>query len=59
MSRRKVSKIRGSFLSDDALLKLFYRALINISQKWIMPLGDGKAALNRFTLPFDDRMPSR
>ena len=32
------------FPSDDALLKLFYPALRNISQKWAMPIRDWKAA---------------
>jgi putative transposase len=59
MSLRKVTKNRGSFPSDDALLKLFYLALINISQKWTMPLRDWKAALNRFTIQFEERMPTR
>ena len=45
--------------SDDALLKLFYLALQNISQKWTMPIRDWKAALNRFIIQFDDRMPQR
>ncbi|MBU2733036.1 IS256 family transposase, partial [Acidithiobacillus ferridurans] len=34
MSLRKITKNRGAFPSDDALLKLFYLALQNISQKW-------------------------
>ena len=46
MSLRKITKNRGSFPSDDALLKLFYLALNNISQKWTMPIRDWKAALN-------------
>jgi len=33
MSLRKITKNRGSFPSDDALLKLFYLALINIRKK--------------------------
>ena len=33
MSLRKITKNRGSFPSDDALLKLFYLALRNISKK--------------------------
>ena len=57
MSLRKVSKNRGSFPSDDAVLKLFYLALENISKKWTMPIRDWKAALNRFTIQFEDRMP--
>jgi len=40
MSLRKITKNRGSFPSDDALLKLFYLALANISKKWTMPLRD-------------------
>ena len=59
MSLRKITKNRGAFPSDDALLKLFYLALQNISQKWTMPIRDWKAALNRFIIQFDDRMPQR
>ena len=57
MSLRKVTKSRGSFPNDDALIKLYYLALRNISKKWTMPIQNWKAALNRFTLLFDDRMP--
>jgi len=58
MSLRKITKNRGSFPSDDALLKLFYLALANISKKWTMPLRDWKAALTRFTIQFEERMPT-
>jgi putative transposase len=47
MSLRKVTKSRGSFPHDEAVMKLFYLALRNISQKWTMPLRDWKPALNR------------
>jgi len=57
MSLRKVTKSRGSFPNDDALIKLYYLALRNISKKWTMPIQNWKAALNRFTILFDDRMP--
>ena len=57
MSLRKITKNRGSFPSDDALLKLFYLALNNISKKWTMPIRDWKAALMRFTIQFEERMP--
>jgi putative transposase len=48
---------------------LFYLALRNISRKWTMPIRDcissetfgtpldWKAALNRFTIQFEERMP--
>ncbi len=58
MSLRKVTKNRGSFPSDEALTKLLYLALKNISQKWTMPIRDWKAALTRFTIQFDDRLNS-
>jgi len=57
MSLRKVTKTRGSFPTDDALIKLFYLAIRNISKKWTMPIQNWKAALNRFTIMFDERMP--
>jgi putative transposase len=57
MSLRKVTKSRGSFPNDDALIKLYYLALRNISKKWTMPIQNWKAALNRFTIMFDERMP--
>ena len=56
MSLRKLTKNRGSFPSDEALLKLFYLALRNISKKWTMPIRDWKAALTRFTIQFGDRI---
>ena len=56
MGLRKVTKNRGAFPSDEALLKLFYLALKNISAKWTMPIRDWKAALNRFTIEFGDRI---
>ena len=52
MSLRKLTKNRGAFPSDEALMKLFYLALRNISKKWTMPIRDWKAALNRFTIQF-------
>ena len=56
MSLRKVTKNRGSFPTDESLIKLFYLVLMNISKKWTMPVKDWKAALNRFTIQFEDRM---
>ncbi len=58
MSLRKITKNRGSLPSDEALQTLFYLVLRNISQKWTMPIRDWKAALNRFTIQFEERMTS-
>lgn len=56
MSLRKVIKTRASFPTDEAVMKLFYLALNNISEKWTMPIRDWKAALNRFSIQFEDRL---
>jgi len=56
MSLRKVIKTRSSFPTDEAATRLFYLALRNISKKWTMPIRDWKAALNRFTIQFEERM---
>lgn len=59
MSLRRITKNRGSFPSDEALLKLFYLALNNTSKKWTIPIRDWKAALNRITIQFEERMPQQ
>ena len=56
MSLHKIIKNRSSFPTDEAASKLLYLALNNISRKWTMPIHDWKAALNRFTIQFEDRM---
>jgi len=58
MSLRKVTKNRGSFPNDDAVVKLMYLALRNISKKWTMPIRDWGKALNQFAIIFDGRVPS-
>ena len=58
MSLRKVTKNRGSFPTDEAMLKLLYLALKNIAKKWTLPIRDWKAAMNRFTILFEGRMPN-
>ena len=57
MSLRKILKVRGSFPTDEAALKLIYLALQNITEKWTMPIKEGRAALNRFAILFAERMP--
>lgn len=57
MSLRKIIKNRGSFPTDEAAVKLLYLALQNITKKWTMPIKEWRAALNRFAIIFEDRMP--
>ena len=57
-SLRKISKNRGVFPHQEALLKLYYLALERIMKKWTMPIHNWSAALNRFAIEFGDRMPA-
>lgn len=57
MSLRKVTKTRGSFPNDEAVFKLLYLALRNITKKWTRPVRDWKSALNRFAIIYENRLP--
>jgi putative transposase len=57
MSLRKIIKTKGGFPNDEAVFKIFYLALRNISKKWTMPVKDWKSALNRFAIMFEERFP--
>ncbi len=56
-SLRKIIKGRGAFPHDDAIRKLLYLGLRNVSKKWTMPIRHWKAALNQFIILFGDRVP--
>ena len=57
MSLRKVTKTRGSFPNDEAVLKLLYLALRNIEKRWTKPVQHWKAALNCFAILYEGRLP--
>jgi len=56
-SLRTVLKTRGAFPSDEAVLKVIYLALQRLSKRWTRPVRDWAAALNRFAIEFDGRIP--
>ena len=53
---RKVTKTKGAFPSDMALLKLIYLAHQNISKKWVMPLSNLSQTAQQLAIWFGDRM---
>ncbi|MBD1431170.1 transposase, partial [Sphingobacterium sp. DN04309] len=53
---RKVTKTKGAFTSDQALLKLIYLAIQNISKKWTMPIRNWGLKMQQLHLKFGDRM---
>ena len=56
-SLRKVTKTRRSFPTDEAVMKILYLALHQISKKWTMPIRDWKQAMSQFMILFGDRVP--
>src|SRR5258708_9621168 len=57
MTLRKVTRNHRIFPSDEAVYKVLYLAIQNITKKWSKPLFDWKAALNYFSIAFAERFP--
>jgi len=53
---RKVTKTKGAFTSDIALLKLMYLATKNIEKKWTMPLANWSITVSQLSIIFGDRL---
>jgi len=54
---RKVTKTKGAFTSDMALLKLVYLASKNIEKKWTSPLQNWGLTVQQLAIKFGDRLP--
>ena len=57
MTLRKIIKNRPLFPSDEAVFKLMYLALRNISKRWTMPIPNWGNAMNQFAILFEGRVP--
>jgi len=53
---RKVTKTKGAFPNDMALLKLIYLATENISRKWTQPLQNWSLTVQQLHIKFGERM---
>jgi putative transposase len=53
---RKVTKTKGAFTSDTALLKLLYLVVRRISEKWTMPIHNWQLTLSQLYIMFEDRL---
>jgi putative transposase len=54
---RKLTKNRSLFPNDEAVFKLMYLGLKNISQRWTMPIKNWSGAMNQFAILFEGRVP--
>lgn len=57
MTLRKVTRNHRIFPSDEAVYKVLYLAIQNITKRWYKPLFDWKAAFNYFSVAFAERFP--
>jgi putative transposase len=53
---RKVTKTKGAFTSDMALLKLVYLAVIDLSKKWTLPIRNWGLTISQLYIRFGDRI---
>jgi putative transposase len=58
MTLRKIIKNRAMFPNDEAVFKLMYLALKNISKRWTMPIHNWSGAMNQFAILFENRLPN-
>ncbi len=54
---RKVTKTKGAFTNDMALLKLVYLVTKNIEKKWTSPLQNWGQTVQQLSITFEGRMP--
>lgn len=55
---RKVTKTKGAFTNDMALLKLVYLASERIAEKWTMPLQNWGLTMQQLSILFEGRVPA-
>jgi len=53
---RKVTKTKGAFTSDMALMKLIYLATKNIEKKWTSPIQNWSLVIQQLYIKFGDRI---
>ena len=56
MTLRKVTKNRGSFPNEESVFKILYLALRNASKKWTMSIRGWNAAMNHFSIMYQERV---
>jgi putative transposase len=54
---RKVTKTKGAFVNDMALLKLVYLTTKNIQKKWTSPLHNWSLIIQQLYIKFGERIP--
>lgn len=55
---RKVTKSKSVFPTDDALMKMLYLSMMDITKKWTMRYRDWAKIIGQLYICFEDRIPS-
>jgi len=53
---RKVTKTKAAFVSDDALLKQLYLVIMQVTEKWTMPIKDWGSILTQLMVLYGERV---
>jgi transposase-like protein len=56
---RKITKTKGAFASDNALLKLAFLAIMEMEKTWKKRSFSWKSILNQFMMMYEDRIPKQ
>lgn len=53
---RKVTKTKGAFVSEDALMKILYLVTMRVTEKWTQQIRDWPAILDNLMIHFGERV---
>ncbi|WP_443020436.1 transposase [Sphingobacterium sp. SYP-B4668] len=53
---RKITKTKGAFSSEQALMKLMFLIIKDISKKWTMPMHNWGLTISQLYIKFGDRL---
>ena len=53
---RKLTKTKGGFASENALLKLLYAGIMQASERWTMPIANWGQTMTQLAIHFDGRL---
>ncbi|SDT88733.1 IS256 family transposase [Halopseudomonas salegens] len=53
---RKLTKTKGGFASENALLKLFYAGILKASERWTHPVQNWNLTLSQMAIHFPERL---
>jgi putative transposase len=53
---RKVTKSKAVFPSDEALFKMLFLAIRDVSKKWTLPIREWKTAISHLSIAYGDRL---